>query len=45
MEKRLEERRFDSGDAAPQFLANCDLDVFIEVHMDGIHGTGRGPAL
>ena len=30
-------------DAAPQFLANYELDVFIEVQMDDLHGTGPRP--
>ena len=36
MAERLEEQSFDRCDAAPQFFANCELDVFIEVH-------GRSP--
>ena len=41
----LEEQSVDRCDAAPQFFANCELDVFIEVHMDDLHGTGPRPAL
>ena len=34
-----------STDAAPQVHANYGLDVFIEVHMDDLHGLGQGSAL
>ena len=37
--ERLERPSFDRCDAAPQLFANCELDVFIEVHMDDLHGT------
>ena len=43
--ERLEEQSVDRCDAAPQFFANYELDVFIEVHMDDLHGTGPRPAL
>ena len=45
MAERLEEQSFDRCDAAPQFFANYELDVFIEVHMDDLHGTGPRLAL
>ena len=45
MAERLEEQSCDKCDAEPQFFANYELDVFIEVHMDDLHGTGPGPAL
>ena len=41
----LEEQSFDRCDAAPQFLTNYELDVFIEVHMDDLHGSGPRLAL
>ena len=44
MADRLVEQSFDRCDAAPQFFANYELDVFIEVMAD-LHGTGPGPAL
>ena len=40
MAERLEEQSFDRCDAAPQFFANYELDVSIEVHMDELHGAG-----
>ena len=39
MAERLEEQSFDRCDAAPQFFANYELDVFSEVYMDDFHGT------
>ena len=45
MAGRLDEQSFDRCDAAPQFFANYDLDVVIEVHMGELHGTGPRPAL
>ena len=45
MAERLEEHSFYMCDAAPQFFANYELDVFIEVHMDDLHGTRPRPAL
>ena len=42
---RLEEQSFDRCEAAPQFFANYELDVLIEVHMDDLHGTGPKLAL
>ena len=42
MTEHLEEQRFDRCDAAPQFSANYELYVFIEVHMDDLHGNGPG---
>ena len=42
---RLEEQSFDRCVAAPQFFANSELDVFIEVHKDDLHGTGARLAL
>ena len=44
MAERLEEQSFDRCHAAPQFFANYELDVFVEVHMDDLHGTGPTPA-
>ena len=41
----LEEQSFDRCDAAPQFFANYELDVFIQVHKDDLHGTGPRLAL
>ena len=41
--ERFEKQSFDRCDAAPQFLASKELDVFIEVHMDDVHGTGPRP--
>ena len=38
---RLEEQSFDRCGAAPQLFFNYKLDVFIEVHMDDLHSTGR----
>ena len=43
--QRLEEQSFDRCDAAPQFFANYELDVFIQVHKDDLHGTGPRLAL
>ena len=40
-----EEQGFDWCDAAPQFFANCELDVLIEVHMEDLQGTGPRHAL
>ena len=40
MAERFEEQSFDRCDAAPQFFANYELDVSIEVHMDELHGIG-----
>ena len=45
MADRLEDQSFDKCDAAPQFVANCELGILIEVHMDELHGTGPRPAL
>ena len=45
MAQRLEEQSFDRCDASPQCFANYELDVFVEVHMDDLHGTGPIPAL
>ena len=45
MAGRKEEQSFDKGGAAAQFSSNYELDVFIEVHMDDLHGTGPRPAL
>ena len=45
MTARLEEQSFDRCDAAPQCFANCELDVFIEVRMDDVHGTRLRTAL
>ena len=45
MAEHLEEQSFDRCDAAPQIFATFELDVFIEVHMDDLHGTGPRPAL
>ena len=45
MAQRLEEQSFERCDAAPQFFANYELDVFVEVHMDDLHGTGPTLAL
>ena len=45
MAECLEEQSFDRCDAAPQFLANYELDVFIEVHMGDLHGSGPRLAL
>ena len=45
MAERQEEQSFDRCDAAPQFLAIYELDVFMEAHMDDLHGTGPKPAL
>ena len=43
--ERSEEQSFDWCDADPQPFANDELDVFIEVHMDDLHGIGPRPAL
>ena len=43
--ERFEEQRFDRCDAVPQFFANYELEVSIEVHMDDLHGTGPRLAL
>ena len=43
--ERFEEQSFDRCDAAPQIFANYELDVFIELHMDDLQGTGPRPAL
>ena len=43
--RHLEEQRFDICEAAPQFLANYELDVSVEVHMDDLHGIGPKLAL
>ena len=40
MAERLEEQSFDRCDTAPRFFTNHELEVFIEVHMDDLHGTG-----
>ena len=45
MAERHEEESFDRCDAAPQFLAIYELDVFVKVHMDDLHGTGPRLAL
>ena len=37
---RFEEQSFERGDAAPQFLASFELEVFVEMHMDDLHVTG-----
>ena len=41
----LKSRVFDRCDAARQFFANYELNVFTEEHMDDLHGTGPRPAL
>ena len=43
--ERCEEQSFDRCDVAPQILANYEVDVFIEVHINDLHGTGPRPAL
>ena len=43
--ERLGEQSFEGCGAAPQFFANYELDVFIAVHRDDLHGTGPRPAL
>ena len=45
MAELLEEQSFDRCDAAPPFFPHCELNVFIEVHMDDLYGTGPRPAL
>ena len=45
MAEHFEEQSFDRCDAAPQVCANYELDVFIEVHMGDLHGTGPRRAL
>ena len=45
MADRLEEQSVDRCDAAPQFFAKYELDVFIEVHMADLQGTGPRLAL
>ena len=42
---RFEGHSFDRCDAAPQFFANYELDVFIDFHMDDLRGTGRRLAM
>ena len=45
MAEGFEEQTFDKCDAAQKIFANYELDVFVEVHMDGLHGTGPRLAL
>ena len=45
MAERFEEKSFDRCDAVPQSFAHYELDVFLEVHMDDLHGTGPRIAL
>ena len=41
MAERFAEQSFDKCDASPQILANYELDVSIEVHMDELHGMTK----
>ena len=45
MAERLEEQGIDRCEAAPQFFANFELDTFVEVHMDDLHGTRPKPVM
>ena len=45
MAEHLAEQSFDRCEAAPQFFVNYALDVSVEEHMDGLHGTGPKMAL
>ena len=43
--EQIEEQSFDRCDAAQQFFAKYEVDLYIEVRMDDLHGTGPRPTL
>ena len=43
--ERLDEQNFDSCDVAPQWFGKYQLDDYLEVHMDDLHGTRPKSAL
>ena len=45
MAEHLEQERFHSCEAAPQFFVNYAQDISVEVHMDDLRGFGPRLAL